>query len=240
MLAKHTKMNDLEYMNIECESECLDLNSAFSFLRNEERQELMQSHKRVSFKPGQVVVKQGTAVTHYPIFVKGIAKAYYERIGGGDLLMSIVGKGFACGCSNLLPGFEHQLTYQALEPMEVCFISSQAIESIFKNNPEFAAAIYNSKQQSIINITNKLARLTYKTVESRVADVILYLSKDVYKNNAFTFTLNRQDLADLAAISKESFIRTIKVFRDNSIIKMKGKHITILSMNELISISQSK
>lgn len=233
-------MSDLGDMNVHCVGDCLDLNSAFNYLREEERQELLQNHKRVKFKPGQVVVKQGTAVTHYPIFVKGIAKAYFERIGGSDLLMSIVGKGFNCGCSNLLPGFEHQLTYQALDSMEVCFLSSHTIESIFKKNPEFAVAIYNIKQQSIMNITNKLAKLTDNTVESRVADVILYLYSMVYKSKSFTFTLNRQDLADLAAISKESFIRTIKVFRDNEIIKMKGKTISILNMNDLIVISQNK
>lgn len=233
-------MSDFGDMNVQCLGDCLDLNSAFNFLREEERQELLQNHKRVKFKPGQVVVKQGTVVTHYPIFVKGIAKAYFERIGGSDLLMSIVGKGFNCGCSHLLPGFEHQLTYQALDSTEVCFLSSQTLESIFKKNPEFAVAIYNTKQQSIMNITNKLAKLTDKTVESRVADVILYLYSVVYKSKSFTFTLNRQDLADLAAVSKESFIRTIKVFRDNEIIKMKGKTISILNMNDLIIISQNK
>lgn len=218
---------------------CLDLNPAFSFLREEERQELLESHKRVTYKPGQILMKQGTAVTYYPIFISGYAKAYHERTGGGNLLMNIVGTDFTCGCSNLLPGFEHQMTYQALEKTEVCFLSSNVLKSIFKKNAEFAVAIYNSKQQSIINITNKLARLTYKNVESRVADVILYLSSDVYKSNSFNSTLSRQDLADLAAISKESLIRTLKIFRDKGILTMKGKQLTLLNIDGLMKISSS-
>ena len=216
------------------------LNSVFNNLKIEECQELMDSHKIVTYKPGQIILKQGTPITHYPIFISGFVKAYYERSTGSDLLMCILGKDIHCGCMNIFPNSEHHLTYQAVTRTEVCLFSSQVIESIFNKNADFARAMYNTKQQNNVNITKKLAKLTYENVESRVAEVLLYLSTDIYKSPSFALTLSRQDLADIAAISKESFIRTIKTFRDNGFIKCNGKNLIIQNHEALTSFMQGK
>lgn len=233
-------MFDSTLINGDCSCKYTKLDPVFKTLKTEECQEMMDSHKMVTYKPGQIIVKQGTPITHYPIFISGFVKAYYERSTGSDLLLCIVGKDIHNGCMNIFPNSVHHLTYQALTQAEVCLFSSQIIESIFNKNAEFARAMYNSKQQSNVFITKKMAMLTYKNVESRVAEVLLHLSKDIYKSPSFTLNLSRQDLADISAISKESFIRTIKVFRDKGFIKCNGKNLVIRNQDALTSFMQGE
>ena len=74
---------------------------------------------------------------------------------------------------------------------------------------------------------------------ARVADVLLYLQKDGYKSETYTINLTRQDLADLAAMSKESFIRTPKELKDNGMVKVIRNKISILNTVGLKKISKS-
>jgi CRP-like cAMP-binding protein len=102
-----------------------------------------------------------------------------------------------------------------------------------------AIELITLSNKSIIQYTNKLANLTYKSMSGRVADVLLYLQKDVYKSDTFTLNLSRQDLADLAAMTKESFIRTLKELKDSKIIEINRNLVEIINLKALENISNS-
>ena len=65
-------------------------------------------------------------------------------------------------------------------------------------------------------------------MHGRIADALLYLSKDVYHNNTFQTLLSRQDIADLSAMTKESAIRILKEFKDEGIIEFTTNNFTHL------------
>ena len=104
-------------------------------------------------------------------------------------------------------------------------------------NPDFA-------EQFIIHINNnaiftfgRFADLTQKQMPGRVADALLYLSKDIYESNKFKMALTRQDLADMTSLSKESFIRILKELKEENIIKLNGDDIEITNIARLEKIS---
>jgi CRP/FNR family transcriptional regulator len=71
----------------------------------------------------------------------------------------------------------------------------------------------------------------------RVADALIYLSEQIFETNPFNVSLSRQDLADMTSLSKESFIRILKEFKDEGIIKMNGDFMEIIKMDSLKKIS---
>jgi CRP-like cAMP-binding protein len=72
-----------------------------------------------------------------------------------------------------------------------------------------------------------------------VAEVILYLYKSIYKTNPFLLTVTRQDLADMAATTKEGTIRVLKDFKDADLISMHGNELKILNEKALFNISEN-
>jgi len=210
----------------------------FKNLSKAEYEELHCKRKEVVFKSGELIFKQGTALTHFACFRNGLAKVYYERQEGSNILINIVGSGNLCGSMGLYTDNVHHLTVQALTDVEICLISTSDIEGVLNKSREMSKELIALKNQSIIELTHKLANLTYKSMASRVADVLLYLQKDIYKSCNFTLNLSRQDLADLAAMTKESFIRTLKEMKDVGIIKIERNEVEMLDLKALENISR--
>jgi CRP-like cAMP-binding protein len=73
----------------------------------------------------------------------------------------------------------------------------------------------------------------------RVAEVILYLNNAIYRSNPFTLTITRQDIADLASITKEGTIRVLKDFKDAGLISLNGNELKILNEKALINVSEN-
>ena len=99
-------------------------------------------------------------------------------------------------------------------------------------------ALLGHVNKATINLYNILHNLTQKHMHGRVADTILYLSNKVYNNTNFETTLNRQDLADMSSMTKESTIRILKEFKDDKIISFEGNNFKILQADTLQLISK--
>ncbi len=211
----------------------------FHKLSKTELEELHTERKEVVFKAGEVIFKQGTALTHFACFREGLAKVYHERPEGSNILINLVGPGKLCGSMGLYTDNVHHATVQALTDVQICLISTKDIEAQLAKNKDMAIELITIKNENIIELTNKLANLTYKSMAGRVADVLLYLQKDVYQSDAFDLSLSRQDLADLAAMTKESFIRSLKEMKDSGVIKIDRNSVNILNLKALMKISES-
>jgi len=218
---------------------CEKTPSLFSKLTVPEFEELHSERKEVVFKAGEVIFKQGTTLTHLACFRSGMAKVYYERPEGSNILINLIVPGNLTGNMGLYTDNVHHQTIQALTDVEICLISIKDIEGLLGRSEEMAVELIKLKNENIIVLTNKLASLTYKSMSGRVADVLLYLQKDIYQSDTFTLSLSRQDLADLGAMTKESFIRTLKEFKDAGIIKIKANLVEIINLKALVKISNN-
>ena len=73
----------------------------------------------------------------------------------------------------------------------------------------------------------------------KVAEMIIFLYKEIYKSNPFRFSLSRQDLADMVSITKEGTIRVLKEFKDAGHIRIQGNEMEILNEKALIQIAEN-
>jgi CRP/FNR family transcriptional regulator len=73
----------------------------------------------------------------------------------------------------------------------------------------------------------------------RVAETLLYLKNDIYKNSKFNIDLSRQELADMSNMTKESLVRILQQFKESNIIKAQGSEIEILDESSLFNISKN-
>jgi len=80
--------------------------------------------------------------------------------------------------------------------------------------------------------------LSQKQMHGRIADALIYLSKEIYNSKVVGGEISRQDMADYTSMSKDSAIRILKEFERDEIIILDGKRIEILSDERLQEISQ--
>ena len=79
--------------------------------------------------------------------------------------------------------------------------------------------------------------LTQKQMHGRIADVLLYLSKEVFNSSDFELSLSRQDIGELSGMTKDSAIRILKEFENEHIIRLEGKKVSISNNLVLEEIS---
>ena len=90
--------------------------------------------------------------------------------------------------------------------------------------------------QRRIDMYNIAVSLTQKNMEGRIADALLYLKDNLFGDHSIRY-LNKQDIADLTAMSKESAIRVLKEFKTEGLIDETNNHIEILDPETLEKIS---
>lgn len=207
-------------------------------LSNDEMSLLISSSNRVDYTRKDIIIKQNTRVSHIPFVLSGLVKVTREMRKGKTIILRIEKPHTFLGLSSVYGGETYEYSAIAIEPSSILFIDSQALKRIIEGNGIFAfELIQRLSQRSLFN-TSRLTSLLYKQLPGRVADIILYFSEDIFQSQTFHFPLTRQELAELAGTTKESFIRTLSEFKNDRIIEMEKNQLTISSMNIIKTLSR--
>ncbi|RLD46840.1 MAG: hypothetical protein DRI86_02090 [Bacteroidetes bacterium] len=210
--------------------------NCFKILSEQEMNLLQNNRTEIHFSKGETIIKQGTKSSDILYLKEGLVKVGVNN-GDNNLILCIKTKNHFIGTENIY-GYEyHAYTVTALEDSVICFIDTSAIRQLIKQNNNFNAELYKVITSNTLMTFNRFFSLTQKQLHGRFADILLCLSKKIYKSKKFDLPLSRKDLAALTGMAPESVIRIIKDFKTDKIISTKGKRIEILNEPLLEKIS---
>jgi len=211
--------------------------SCFDLLTPEEKELVDTRSVLVNYKKGEIVCKQGSFASHIMYLEKGLVKIYLEG-NPKDLILTITPKRNLMGMQSLYEGNDTFLySISTYTDSSVRLIDIQIFKQLLKQNALFAYRILNILNESTSQSYGRFFSLTHKQLHGRLADILLCLSRKIFKSESFDLPLTRSDLSDLTSMSTESVIRILKDFKDDKIIDMNNKSITLLDLPRLDSIS---
>ncbi len=209
-----------------------------SVLLPEERAKLYSATNKVEYGKRDLIIKQNARVSEIPLVLSGLVKISREMRRGKNVILRIAQPGSFLGLSSIFGSDVYEYSVFALESVTVRFVDIETFRWLIQKNGLFAMEVV--KQLSTDNIfnINRLSSLLYKQLPGRVADIILYFSEDIFKNNTFTIPLTCQELAELAGTTKESLIRTLSEFKHDKIIDMNRNFFQVNSMHIVKTLSR--
>lgn len=222
----------------EC-NQCRKRIEVFRVLRDEDFSLIEETRYEVLYHAGETIFKQGTAFTHTICILDGLVKVYIESENRKNFILSLIGPGEMVGSPGLFLDNMHYFSVVAVEDTMVCCVERQVIEQVVRNNGLFAIELLKRANSRDISHFKKIGTLTQKQMPGRVAEVILYIYNKIYKTNPFILTITRQDIADMASITKEGTIRVLKDFKDAGLISLNGNELNILNEKALKSVSEN-
>ncbi len=224
-----------------CEKNCFKDNEAnlFRQLNGQQLDFLVDEKQQISYNAKETIIKQNTTSTFVVCMRDGLAKVYVEGEKGKNLIVKIIGKGDFISGGGLFNGNVQHFTISAITPVRCCLIDSSKLTKLFSENNKFAVELLRNHTKQSNFLLSKLVNLTQKYMPGRVADTLLYLKNDIYKNNSFTTELTRQELAEMSNMTKESLVRILQQFKESKLIKTQSSTIEILDENSLMSISRN-
>jgi CRP/FNR family transcriptional regulator len=221
---------------------CRDCNKRieiFNTLTNDELDIMNNNRFEVAFNPGETIIKQGTSFTHLVCITHGLVKVYLEGFDKKNLILRLMRGGDMIGSPGLWTDNRHHFSVTAVEETTSCFVDVNVFRDTITNNQAFAREIIKRSNERDIQYFDKMISLTQKQMHGKVAEILLYLNKRIYLSNPMYLTISRQEMADMAAITKESLIRVLKEFKDAGLISLSGTELRINNHKALQNISDN-
>ncbi|MGC8865842.1 MAG: Crp/Fnr family transcriptional regulator [Bacteroidales bacterium] len=212
--------------------------SCFDLLTPDQKELVRLNRIQIRYKKGETIAKQGSLASHIIFLDEGLVKVFLEG-RPKDLILKIVPSNHLIGLPSIYDG-NNQFIYSVATYTDslVSQIDINIFKELLSSNPQFALKIINILNEDTALVYGRFFCLTMKQSHSRVADILLCLSKRVYKAREFHLAISRNDLADLTGLASESVIRILKDFKDEGLIATNGKKFTILNFEKLEKISE--
>ncbi len=199
---------------------------------------ILGESRPVTFQKGEVIIKAAAPCTNVIYLESGLVKVIQENANGKTNILQINNQGQFIGLICTLCDLENTYTCIALNDVEVSYLTLTQFNEYLRKNMDFYA--YITKETLLVSQKNinRLITIHNKQLPGRVADVILYFFELYNQSKTFEFPLSREELAQFACTTKESFIRTLTEFKNDKIVILDGKKLTINSLEIIQTLSR--
>lgn len=219
--------------------DCVDMSCAVSLL-NKEQYELLSSHSIESFvKKGEVILRSDTLISNIIYLKVGYIKEFMVNGNNKTSIIQILKPHTYLGIHSLFGDKINHYVYAALQDVKICYIDINAFKQLIKENGNFAFQILTEVNKENLYNYYRFVSNSYKKTDGRFADVLLYLSENVYESQHFPLQLTRQELADLTGVSRENLTRVLSKFKEEGILDECGDELEILNIEILRTISKN-
>ena len=193
-------------------------------------------HRR--FQKGEVIFKQDEKTEYLVCLTKGMAKLVHNN-HGKNLILTIERAHSLLGLSNIIINENINLSsIVAIEESRGCIIDIDLFMEMVLRNRQFMLEVMGISRRMFSRSIFNFISIAHKQSNGRIADVLIFLSETIYQNHSFYLSLSRQELAEFAGCSKELIIRTLQNFCADGILRISGKKVEILDMEQLYKISR--
>tara|TARA_R110002050_G_scaffold263772_1_gene404419 strand:+ start:14903 stop:15616 length:714 start_codon:yes stop_codon:yes gene_type:complete len=193
-------------------------------------------HMDIHYAKGDMIFKQGTIAPHVLFLKEGLVKIFLEHENQRQTIC-LEKEGFI-GLESMYADQHFQYSVMALTDVKVCLIEINEFQQQVLDNGNLGAALITDLNKRSHYLYQRIIALTRKQAHGRIADIMLCLSDRIFESDQFTIPCKQKELADMAAISPESLSRILKDFKEDGVVSLSGKNVTVLNRQKLEMISK--
>ncbi|MEZ5345522.1 MAG: Crp/Fnr family transcriptional regulator [Pyrinomonadaceae bacterium] len=195
--------------------------------------ELLDVGRSKTFEPGERVFSEGETAEFLPIVLSGSVKVVRSLDEGKEVIINVFRNGEIFAIPPVIDGKRYPATAIAMETSSLLLIFRQDFLKLQENSEEFAAMTIERMCGLLRETTASLANLVASSPEIRVGNVLIRLARKE-DTTPVKILLRRQDIADMAGLTTETTIRTVRRLADKGLLKIVSGKI-ILEDLELLT-----
>lgn len=191
------------------------------------------------YKKGTIIYKENSHVNGIFCIYKGIIKIYKTGIDGKEQIIRFAKPGDLIAFRSVLSGELACTTAKVLEDSILCYIPSETLFYLIKNNGNFALELLQLTCKELDEANSYIKDIAQKTVRERLAEILLHLKEnfELDNENFLKITLSREELANIVGTATETVIRLLSEFKNDNFIELYGRKIKILNIQALEKLS---
>lgn len=210
----------------------------FRHLTKEEITLVNENRYEALFKPGEIIIKQGSPASNALFMSSGLAKSYIEGLNGRNFILSIAKPGRLILGPGAYVDSRHTYSVAAITQVQACFISFQIFRHLVKVNGAFAESLLEDISAKSQTTLMRMVNLSHKKMHGRLADALLYFSDKVFGSDEYEMILSRQELGEMTNMAKECVVRILRELEESKVISSDVSGIKILDKPKLVQISE--
>ena len=184
-----------------------------------------------SLDRGDYLFRQGAPAQGFYIVQKGAVNVHRVNAAGKEQVIRIFRAGESFAEAALATAAGYPADARAVESSQVLLVDKDGFLALLKRQPELALRMLGSMSLHLRTLIAQLEDLTLKDVETRLANWLIKRCPKPESAQPVTIelkTTKRVLAAELGTVS-ETFSRTLAKFRQQKLVAVKGKTLTVLS-----------
>ena len=180
---------------------------------------------------GEYLFHEGDAARGFYIVQRGAVNVHRVTIAGKEQVIHIFRAGDSFAEASLASPSGYPADARALEATQVLLVQKEGILALVRRQPELALRMLGSMSAHLRALVGQLEDLTLKDVETRLANWLVKRCPNPQSESPvkIELTLTKRVLAAELGTVGETFSRTLAKFRDQKLIAVQGKVVTVLS-----------
>ncbi len=188
-----------------------------------------------SLDKGDYLFREGDPSHGFYIVQKGAINVHRVSASGKEQVIHIFRASESFAEATLATMVGYPADARAVESSQVLLVQKSGFLGLLKRQPELALRMLGSMSMHLRVLVGQLEDMTLKDVETRLANWLVKRCPDpngMKPVNIELRTTKRVLAAELGTVS-ETFSRTLAKFREQQLIEVKGKTVTVLSPTRL-------
>ncbi|MDE3041711.1 MAG: Crp/Fnr family transcriptional regulator [Nitrospirota bacterium] len=209
----------------------------FHGLTPTEMREMEQITRMEEIKKRQPLYLPGDPSSCVYLLKRGRVKIANTSASGKEVTFDILEAGEIFGELDVLEDSPRTTSAEALDDALICVIRREDFDRYLAMHPNVTVKLTKLIGLRLRKIQSRVEDLIFRDVPARLAHLLVELSKSegVKESQGIRLRakLTHQEMANLIGCSRETVSTTLGQFRDNGLIQMDGRTITILKPDGL-------
>ena len=195
----------------------------------------LEDHKSCNYyKKNQSLFLEGSFPRGVFCINQGKIKVFKRGDEGKEQIIHIAKEGEMVGFRAMFSGDPYNVAAETLEESNICFIAKDDFLNMMDTNITLRNGIIKELSKELSDRASFITNMAQKSVRERLAFALILL-KSVYEPEPIN--LSREDMANFVGTATETLIRLLKDFKEEGIIEVHTRKLTILNLDRLISIA---
>ena|ERR1035437_2875795 len=191
-----------------------------------------------SLAKGEYLFHEGDAASGFYVIQRGAVNVHRVTATGKEQIIHVFRTGDSFAEVALASATGYPADARALEDTQILLVQKAGILALLKRQPELALRMLGSMSSHLRVLVGQIEDLTVKDVETRLANWLVKRCPNPQSESPvkIELTMAKRVLAAELGTVGETFSRTLAKFRQQKLLAVKGKTITVLSPAKLSAL----
>ena len=190
------------------------------------------------YRRGDLLFAEGQKAEGFYLLLEGKIKLYKLSAAGKEQILHILGPGEPFAEAALFAGAGYPAFAEALADSRILYFPKRKFLQLLQGDPQLSLNMLATMAGFLKRFSHLVERLSLRDVSARLAQYLLQeIPLDSPAPPRIKLKLTKSQLAAQLGTVSETLSRTLKKFRQEGIITVQGRNITILDRRTLQRIS---